>query len=138
MLVRAQCFARLSPAEWGIFFSNLGDMIISTTGDLDSIPPSDLHLRKGPGIRSGMLRGLGIAAHAYHRRSGQSADICPFSGERSSLDAFPTSAEIKNEYCEAQALSSGEEQICLGGPTGRMKKLVEVAGARVETRKYVE
>ena len=38
VLVKAHLFARLSPARWMILFAELGESVIFTPGDLESIP----------------------------------------------------------------------------------------------------
>ena len=55
VLAEARLIARLSPAEWGNFFSGHGSLVIQTPGDLKCIPLSELQLVAGPGIQSQML-----------------------------------------------------------------------------------
>ena len=58
-LVRAHLFASPAPVEWGRSFSSLGDVLISTPGNLKSISLSALRLVTGPGIQRQRLGGSG-------------------------------------------------------------------------------
>ena len=69
VLVKAHLFARLSPVGRKNLFSDLGDVLIFTPGDLRSVPLLEPHLVSSPNVPGGVLRELWNAAHAFGPRS---------------------------------------------------------------------
>ena len=106
MLPKAHIFAGLSPAEWGNLSSDLGDMLIFTSGDLKSVPPSELHVVSGPSVQSDMLREPWSAARGYSQCADQSLGIRPFSGTHPILDASSMASALEGDSADESNLGA--------------------------------
>ena len=149
VLVKAHLFARLSPARWMILFAELGESVIFTPGDLKSIPLAQLHLVSCPSIQREMLRDLWDAVHAYGPRPDSSVNIRPSSGVHPTLDAFSLAEQIRGDSAEESAVGTHHSREARtlgldgqdgppGGPSKRMKKLMQDAKAPAEIREFMD
>ena len=117
--------------ERGNLYSNLEEQLIFIPGDLESVPPPELHPPAGAGVQRKVLQDLRDAAHSFFQGSVKFVDVWPFSGARPLFAAFSMAAELQgvsaeesnlrtNRRGEAQKVCSGDAQAFAGGPSTRM------------------
>ena len=149
VLASTHGYARLSLAGRKNLFSDPWDLLIVTPGDLKSAPPSELHLVPGPDIQSEMLRELWNTSRASSQWSDRSKSIRPLTSTRPVLDASSMAAELlgnsadesnlgEHHRREVRRLSLGDALASLGGPSKRMKKLIDAARAPAGIREFLD